>query len=56
MSKINGDKARQNLRDRKSAKMRERMAGLAAAAARVRDRHAQEKKAAVAAAAQRKSR
>jgi hypothetical protein len=49
MSKINGDKARQNLRDRKSTKMRQRMAGLAKAAARVRERHLQEKRAAAAA-------
>jgi hypothetical protein len=53
MSKINGDKARQNLRDRKSTKMRERLAGLAKAANRVRARHLAEKKAAAAAEAKR---
>ncbi len=45
MSKINGDKARKNLRDRKSTKMRLRLDSLKKAAQKVRERHAAEKKA-----------
>jgi hypothetical protein len=45
MSKINGDKARKNLRDRKSTKMRERLKGFAKAAQQIRERHAASKKA-----------
>jgi hypothetical protein len=43
MSKINGDKARQNLRDRKSSKMRERMRALRQAAQQVREKTAAKK-------------